>query len=204
MSFHGGGVPVNTGPFNALVIGASFGGPRAIQQVLAELPSDFPLPVAIVQHTGPGMTEYWAQSLSEKSRIPVVEATSMARFEPGIVYIAPVGTQMRLSQGAHTVVIRLSLGAEGDLHVPSIDVLFSSAATQFGSGTLAVLLTGLGKDGAKGMLAVRRAGGYTIAESAATALSHSMPGAAVAAGAVLEELPLPKMAQRVIELAGRR
>lgn len=195
-----GGVPVAAGPFGALVIGASFGGPKAVAQILAELPADFPLPVAVVQHTTPGMTESWAASLSAKCRIPVVEAKTRSRFEPGVVHIAPARLQMRFVPGARMPLVRLEEDRDGSTHVPSVDVLFASAAAIFGSRTIAVLLTGLGRDGAEGMLSIRQAGGYTIAESEDTAVAFGMPGSAYRAGGVVEQLPLPRIGRRVIEL----
>lgn len=203
-SFAGVGVPSGAGPFQALVIGASFGGPRAIQAILTELPASFGLPVAVVQHTTPGMTGIWAKNLSAKCRIPVVEAVTRMRFEPGVVHIAPAGLQMRLVPGPRTVMMRLVPDRDESQHVPSVDILFASAAVLLGSAVLAVLLTGLGRDGAEGMLQVRRAGGYTIAESAATAMSFSMPGAACELGGVVEQLPLPAIAPRIVQLAALR
>lgn len=195
-----GGVPAHEGPFEAVVIGASFGGPRAVQAVLSGLPASLRVPVAVVQHTGPGMTEFWASLLAGKAKVPVVEAERHQRFTPGTVYIAPAGMHLTFVPGAAVCRLRFEAGEAGELHVPSIDRLFTSAAHTFGSRTLAVLLTGLGKDGAAGMLTVRQAGGYTIAESADTALSHSMPGSALALGAVVEQLPLQRIVQRVAEL----
>jgi two-component system chemotaxis response regulator CheB len=96
---------------------------------------------------------------------------------------------------------RLDADFADSLHVPAIDVLFSSAADSFGSGTLAVLLTGLGRDGTSGMLRVREAGGYTIGEAESTAASYSMPGSAAEAGAVVQELPLDRIGARLSALA---
>ncbi len=198
------GVPASTGPFEALVIGASFGGPRAIEKILAALPRRFRLPVAVCQHITPGMTALWADSLCGKCRVKVVEAVSHTPFEPGVVHIAPAGMQMRLSNVGGRPVVRLDPDFADSLHVPSIDVLFTSAAQTFGSRTLAVVLTGLGNDGTMGMLQVRQAGGYTIGESQATAVSYSMPGSAHEAGAVVEQLPLDRIPERIIELGAVR
>lgn len=199
-SFAGSGVPAHTGPFDALVIGASFGGPSAIETILSGLPADFSLPVAVCQHITHGMTEIWATTLSGKCGVPVIEAQDRTRFEPGVVHIAPTGTHMRLVKGKVAKMIRLAPDSARSLHVPSVDELFASAADTFGPHTLAVLLTGLGSDGAHGMLRVRQAGGYTICESAETAASYSMPGSAVAAGAIVEELPLHRIVERIAEL----
>lgn len=198
--FQAAGVPASTGPFEALVIGASFGGPKAIERLLVELPRRFSLPVAICQHITPGMTSIWADTLCAKCRVKVVEAKSHVAFEPGVVYIAPVGKQMRLVRMEKGPIVRLDNDFADSLHVPSIDVLFSSAAQAFGSRTLAVLLTGMGSDGSTGMLQIRQTGGYTIGESAETAVSYSMPGSAHDAGAIVEQLPLDRIARRVVEL----
>lgn len=200
VTFNSAGVPAHTGPFDVLAIGASFGGPRAIDAILTALPRDFPLPVAICQHITPGMTHSWANALCSKCRIRVVEASDRARLEPATAYIAPAGLQMRLMRTAVSPVVRLDPDFADSLHVPSLDVLFSSAASEFGSRTLAVVLTGLGSDGSSGMLHVRQAGGYTICESSDTAASYSMPGSAYEAGAIVEQLPLERIVERVIEL----
>lgn len=198
------GVPTNTGPFDVLVIGASFGGPKAVETILTALPRGFPLPVAVCQHIAPGMTQMWADALSTKCKVSVIEAKPRSRFEPGTVHIAPTGLQMRLMKGPLGNQVRLDPDFADSLHVPSIDVLFSSAAAQYGSRVLGVLLTGLGCDGAGGMLQIRQAGGYTIGESEQTAASYSMPGAAFNMGGVVEQLPLPKIAERVVELGSKR
>lgn len=199
--FNAAGVPANTGPFDALVIGASFGGPKAIEEILGGLPRRFSLPVAICQHITPGMTQFWADALCSKCLINVVEAKGRAKFEPGTVYLAPAGMQMRLAGTPLGPMVRLEPDFADSLHVPSIDVLFSSAAKTFGSRTLAVVLSGLGNDGTIGMLQIRQAGGYTIGESSETAASYSMPGSAHDAGAIVQQLPLHRITERLIELA---
>jgi two-component system chemotaxis response regulator CheB len=183
------------------VIGASFGGPRAVESILSAFPRYFPLPIAVCQHMTEGMTGMWAERLSHVCPFPVVEGTARAKFRPGTAYVAPAGRQMRLLAGPNGTQLRVDPDFADSLHVPSIDILFSSAADALGSRVLAVLLTGLGNDGASGMLRIRLAGGYTIAESAETAVSHSMPGSAVNAGAVVEQLPLQRIAERVMTLA---
>jgi len=196
------GVPSSRGPFDAVVIGASFGGPSAVERIARELPDDFPVPVAVCQHISSGMTALWSERLTGVCQLRVCEATDGMQFAPGAIYIAPTGLQTRLhSKLDGTCQLRLTADTTDSLYVPSIDALFASAAQVFGSRTLALLLTGLGSDGADGMLSVRMAGGYTIAESADTAASYSMPGAAVELGAVVEELALDRIPARVLELA---
>lgn len=197
----GAGVPASRGPFDAVVIGASFGGPKAIEQIVSKLPDDFPLPLVVCQHIAQGMTAVWSGRLASTCPLEVCEATHGVALRPATLYIAPSGSEAALKNSRAG--LRLSL-AEADpdaLHAPSIDGLFASAAQELGCRTLAVLLTGLGRDGAEGMLSVRMAGGYTIAESAATADSHSMPGAAVDLGAVIEEMPRTRIASRLTDLA---
>lgn len=200
----GSGVPASCGPFDILLIGSSFGGPRAVEQILRALPPGFSLPIVLCQHITPGMTAIWAQSLTGRSGHAVREAESRDVLEPGNVYVAPAGLQMRVSKGPLGPQARLDADFADSLHVPSIDVLFSSAADSFGSGTIAVLLTGLGRDGTSGMVRVREAGGHTIGEAESTAASYSMPGSAADAGGVVQQLPLDRIAPRLVELAAKR
>lgn len=202
-AFSAMGVPAHTGPYDVVVVGASFGGPPAVSKLLEALPAGFSAPVVVVQHITPGFTAGWAERLSERCALPVVEAANRMRLEHGHVYIAPAGMQTRFAKGALGPFMRVDPDFADSLHVPSVDIMMSSAAATFCSHTLAVLLTGLGSDGACGMLAVREAGGYTIAEAASTAASYSMPGAAAGLGAVVEVLPLDAVISRVIELGVR-
>ncbi len=205
-AFAATGVPSWTGAFELLVIGASFGGPKAIETLLGAIPKDFPVPIAICQHIATGFTQQWAWRLGTCCQVEVVEAENRMRMKPGVVYLAPAGGRhMRFIRATDGVPqIRLDADFADSLHVPSIDMMMSSAAHTFGSRVLAVLLTGLGSDGAIGMLHVRQAGGYTLAESEETAASYSMPGSAVGLGAVAEELPLGRLQQRMVELGSRR
>lgn len=195
------GVPASRGPFDVVVLGASFGGPKAIEQIASRLPDDFPIPLVVCQHIAAGMTGVWSGRLASTCRIGVCEATHGATLRPGTLYIAPTGSEAALKNSRAGLRLSLTEADRDALHAPSIDGLFASAAQELGCRTLAVLLTGLGRDGAEGMLGVRMAGGYTIAESAATADSHSMPGAAVDLGAVIEEMPRGRIAPRLVELA---
>lgn len=195
------GVPSSRGPFDAVVVGASFGGPSAFERIIRQLPDDFPLPIAVCQHISSGMTALWSERLAGVCALDVREAADRMVFAPGCIYIAPTGMHTRLKRSGEGAQLRLEPDQAHGLHVPSIDTLFASAAQTFGSRTLAVLLTGLGSDGAEGTLAVRMAGGYTICESADTAASYSMPGSAVELGGVVEELALDRIPARLLELA---
>jgi len=181
------GVPLGGRPLRAVVIGASTGGPGVIQTILDALPRDFPAPVAICQHMPHGFTRIWAERLDGTCRLKVAEATPGAVFKPGTVHIAPAGFHLRFKRNEFRVQLALDRDFADSLHVPSADIMMSSAAQVFGSAGLGVLLSGLGSDGALGMLAMRRAGAHTIVESEASAVAYSMPSSAVELGAAVEE-----------------
>lgn len=188
------GIPLCVDGYDAVFIGASTGGPPAVEQILRELPHTFPAPISVCQHMSPGFTKIWAERLDSVCRLSVVEARFGDRLEPGRVYIAPVGRHMRFSaeDGGRTIVLDRDFA--DSIHVPSIDIFMSSAARAFGSRSLGVLLTGLGADGAQGMLAIRRAGGYTLAQTDESAVAPSMPSSAKKLGAIAEECPIEEMA----------
>lgn len=188
----------------AVIIGASAGGPTAIEQVLSAIPADFPVPIAICQHMMEGTTELWASRLNDVCKLPVAEAKTGQLFSAGRVYIAPAGRHMRI-RGTYTApYVSLERDFADVMHVPSIDFLMSSAATVYGSRVLAALLTGMGSDGALGMLAVRRGGGVTLAQSAESSFMPSMPTAAAEMGGAAEIVPLDRMARAIIDrVAGR-
>lgn len=178
-----------------VVIGASLGGPRALAAVLAALPADFPTPIAVVQHISAGFTEGLARWLRSETRLEVVEATEGARLEVGRVLIAPGDRHLEISRGrAH-----LQGGAAVDGFRPSVSTLFHSAAASYGSRACGVLLTGMGKDGADGLLALRKAGALTIAQDEASCAVFGMPRAAIGLGAVEQVLPLGRIAAALVE-----
>ena len=195
------GVPKGAVPLDAVVIGASTGGPSTVEAILRALPRDFRAPIAICQHMPPGFTAGWAQRLNDVCRLKVKEASFGELFEKGHVYIAPIGKHMRFQRekDSSAATIILNKDFADLLHVPSIDIFMSSAAEAFGSRSLAVLLTGLGSDGASGMLAIHRAGGRTISESADSAIAYSMPGSAVELGAAAEEVSASDMPKIIID-----
>jgi len=174
------------------VIGASTGGPAAIQHVLEALPPDFPLPIAIVQHMPAGFTGPFARRLDQRCRLRVREAADGDQLEPGHVLIAPAGRHMRLNEDLGVV---LSFDPGPARHVPSVDVLMLSAARVRPGRVLGVLLTGMGDDGADGMAAIRAQGGITVAESEASCVVYGMPRAAYERGGVSRLLPLPELAE---------
>ncbi len=180
-------VPDLSGP-ELCVIGASTGGPAALQHLLERLPADFPLPIAIVQHMPPGFTRPFANRLAGLCRLRVSEAIEGEMLTQGRVLIAPAGVHMQLNR---RLSVALSPQAEGARHVPSVDVLFRSAERARPGRVLGVLLTGMGDDGAEGLSLIRAHGGVTVAESEATCAVYGMPRAAVERGAAQHVLPLP-------------
>ncbi|TWA63357.1 two-component system chemotaxis response regulator CheB [Azospirillum brasilense] len=181
--------------FRALGIAASTGGPAALVKLLRGLPTNFPLPVFVVQHIGAPFVAGFASWLGSVTPLPVALASD-GPHRPGHVYVAPGEHHLTAEPGG----MRLVQGDPVCGQRPSGDVLFSSLASAFGAAAIGVLLTGMGEDGARGLTDMRRTGAYTIAEHASTAVIHSMPGTAVRLGGVTEELPIDKMAARLLEL----
>jgi two-component system, chemotaxis family, protein-glutamate methylesterase/glutaminase len=173
------------------VIGASTGGPAALQLLLEQLPAGFPLPIAIVQHMPPGFTRPFANRLNGLCRLAVKEAVDGERLEPGKVFIAPAGQHFRLSA---SLVVMLSTEPRTARHIPSVDLLFRSAARARPGRVLGILLTGMGEDGAEALGLIRAEGGVTIAESEESCAVYGMPRAAVERGAARYVLPLPAIA----------
>lgn len=188
-------------PAAAVLIGASTGGPPTVEQILRAVPSGFPAPVAICQHMPPGFIERWAERLDPLSWLEVKEAEDGEPFVRGKAYIAPIGRHLRFGGSGRTVTIRLDPDFADAFFVPSIDYLFSSGAEAFGSRAVGVLLSGLGSDGALGLLSLRRAGSYTIAERPDSAIAPSMPESAANLGAPLELVATADLPRLVIDRA---
>ena len=173
------------------VIGASTGGPAAVQRILERLPASFPLPIVVVQHMPPGFTRPFADRLDALCRLHVAEGTEGERLAPGLVRVARAGRHLRVTANLAVV---LSGEPSDAKHMPSIDVTMRSAARARPGRVLAVLLTGMGEDGADGMVAVRAGGGLTLAESEATCVVYGMPKAAWNRGGADHLLPLDEIA----------
>jgi two-component system chemotaxis response regulator CheB len=155
--------------------------------------------VAITQHMPAGFTRSFAQRLYGLCRMRVKEAAHNERLVAGHAYIAPVDWHLRVLRAGSGYVASLDNGPPVNRHRPSVDVLFRSAACHAGRNAIAVILTGMGSDGAQGMLELKKAGAYTIAQDEASCVVYGMPKEAVAAGAVDEVLPLSAVASRVLE-----
>lgn len=180
-----------------IIIGASTGGTEAIRDVLQPLPSDSPA-VMIAQHMPPGFTKSFAQRLDGLCRITVKEAEHGERVLPGHAYIAPGGYHLSLARSGANYVAHLDQEPPVNRHRPSIDVLFDSVAKHAGRNAIGVILTGMGKDGAEGLLRMKQAGAYTLAQDEASCVVFGMPREAIALGAAHEVAPLSEMSRRVL------
>lgn len=180
-----------------LAIGASVGGTEAIREVLSRMPADAPATV-IAQHIPAAFSGPFAARLDRHSRMTVVEAQHDQPLLVGHAYVAPGGRHLRVVRDGARWHCRLGDDEPVRRHRPSVDVLFESVAAHAGRNASAALLTGMGDDGARGLLALRRAGAGTIAQDEATCVVWGMPGAAVALGAADEVLPLSQIAHRLL------
>ena len=180
-----------------IIIGASTGGTEAIREVLQPLPPDSPA-VLIAQHMPGGFTKSFAQRLDSLCRIHVKEAEHGERVLPGYAYIAPGGFHLSLGRSGANYVAHLDQEPPVNRHRPSIDVLFDSAAKYAGKNAIGMLLTGMGKDGAEGLLRMHKAGAHTLAQDEASCVVFGMPREAIAIGAADEVAPLGEMCRRVL------
>ncbi|NQD36594.1 chemotaxis response regulator protein-glutamate methylesterase [Permianibacter sp. IMCC34836] len=184
-----------------LLIGASTGGTEAIKAVLERLPANCP-GVLVTQHMPAGFTRSFAERLNRVTGLKVCEAQGNERLLPGHVFIAPGDKHLKLTRSGANYITQLSDDAPVNRHRPAVDVLFHSAALAAGKNAVAALLTGMGKDGADGLLAMRNAGAHTIAQDEASSVVYGMPREAVERNAACEQLPLPDIAAAMIRAAG--
>jgi two-component system, chemotaxis family, protein-glutamate methylesterase/glutaminase len=185
-----------------IAIGASTGGTEALRVVLGALPPDSP-GVVVVQHMPPGYTTAFASRLDQLSRIQVSEARHGDRVEPGHAYIAPGDRHLRVNRAGPSYVLHLSDEERRNHHRPSVDVLFESVSRVAGRQATAAILTGMGNDGARGLLDLRFAGASTVAQDEATSLVFGMPREAIALGAAQWVLPLDEIGPALMRLVGR-
>jgi two-component system chemotaxis response regulator CheB len=178
-------------------IGASTGGTEAIKDVLIPLPADFPA-IVITQHMPPGFTTSFAARLDGLCRIAVQEAVNGERILPGHAYIAPGGKQFRVDRSGANYVAVVEDGELVNRHRPSVEVLFRSGARVVGRNAYAIMLTGMGNDGAKAMKEMKDAGSYNLVQDEASCVVFGMPREAIAHGAADEVLPLKDIAGALI------
>jgi two-component system, chemotaxis family, protein-glutamate methylesterase/glutaminase len=179
-------------------IGASTGGTEATKEVLINLPPDSPA-VVITQHMPPGFTKSYAARLDGLCKIRVAEARDGDRVLPGHAYIAPGGFHLSVERSGANYIARVQDGEPVNRHKPSVEVLFKSAARVVGPNALALMLTGMGADGAKAMKEMRDAGSYNYVQDEASCVVFGMPREAIVAGAAHEVLPLTQIAPKLIE-----
>lgn len=186
------------------VIGSSTGGPSVLELILSELPSNFPAAILIVQHMPEKFTKSLAERLNRISQIAVKEAEEGDVVEPGKAYVAPGGFHMTVKkkriQGKAKVVIGLNQGPFVHGLRPSVDVTMKSVADVYGENVVGIILTGMGKDGAEGMRAIKRRNGKTIAQDKATSLIFGMPREVIERGHADRVLPVFEISQGIIQL----
>lgn len=182
---------------SVLALGASTGGTEALMQVISVLPEVTP-GILVVQHMPVEFTAGFAQRLDRASQMEVREARDGDEFRQGLVLLAPGDRHMRLREGPRGRRVELRADAPVNRHRPAVDVLFDSLAEICGPKTVAALLTGMGADGAAGLLRLREAGAVTLAQDQETCVVYGMPRAAVELGAVRRSLPLKKIAPALL------
>jgi len=191
---------VQMGSDLVVAIGASTGGTEALRVVLERMPLSCP-PILVVQHMPPGFTAAFAKRLNEVCKIEVREARDGDSLFPGTALIAPGGLHMTLSRSGNRLYVRLKDGPLVNYQRPSVDVLFSSVAKAVGPRAIGVIMTGMGSDGARGLLEMKRAGARTIAQDEATCVIFGMPKEAIKLGAVEEVVPLEEIPSRILRAA---
>jgi len=180
----------------AIVIGASTGGPKVLYDIITRLPSNMDVPLFVVQHMPQGFTKAFAERLDKNASLKVVEAKHEDTIRPGVVYIAPGGYHMLLTE--NKIILDLSPPMHGVR--PAVDKLFISAAKVFKNRTLACVLSGMGRDGAEGVRAIKNEGGFTIAQDEATSVIYGMPKAAYETGCIDVVLPDYEILEEIVRL----
>jgi len=175
-----------------VALGASTGGPAALEEIITSLEEDIP-PTAVVIHMPPGFTRSYAQRLDQSSRVRVVEAEDGMLLEPGMVAVAPGDYHMTIKASGKDYRCHLNQAPRVLGQRPAVDVLFHSLAESAGRNVIAALLTGMGKDGAQGLLQIKQKGGMTIAQDEATSIVFGMPREAIERGAALHIAPLGRI-----------
>lgn len=193
---------ISRGNNTLIAIGASTGGTQAIESLLTRLPAGLP-PIVIAQHMPPGFTKRFAERLNDTSQHRVVEAQQGEPLRQGTVYIAPGGHHMTVERNGIELRIGLNDGAPVHFQRPAVDVLFRSVARLKGQSTIGVVLTGMGGDGADGLLEMRKAGASTFAEDEQSCVVFGMPKEAIARGGVISVVTLWQMPQALIAALDR-
>ncbi len=191
---------LRSGVFRILGIGVSTGGPQTLQEILKDLPGNFPSPILIVQHMPPIFTRQLAERLNKISPLQVKEAEEGDLIKPGMVYIAPGDYHMEVVTENTQRKIHLHQGPPVNNCRPAVDILFESLAQHYNGSCLALVLTGMGRDGEKGAKKIKEKGGAVIAQDAQTSVVFGMPRAVIEANLADEVLALPEISKRLREL----
>lgn len=186
-----------------IAIGSSTGGTLALEYLFSSLPANLP-PILVVQHMPLGYTAPFAERLNSLSKLSIKEAENGEILHRGTVYIARAGIHMTYEQKGISGVIRFREGKKVSYQKPAVDVLFQSLVKTAGENVLAVILTGMGSDGADGMLKLKQTGALTVAQDKASSIVWGMPKAAVDAGAAVKEMPLDRIPEEIIRFAIKR
>jgi two-component system chemotaxis response regulator CheB len=192
---------INHAAGSIIAIGASTGGTEAIKAVVLEFPADAP-PTVVTQHIPANFSQPFVDRLDRLSAVTVKHAEDGEKLMPGTVYFPPGEHHLRLVRSGARYVCKLDPGPPVNRHRPSVDVLFHSVAEAAGKHTAAVILTGMGGDGAQGLLAIRQAGGVTFAQDEASSVVWGMPRVAVELGAAQKVLPLKDVAYALLTAHG--
>jgi two-component system chemotaxis response regulator CheB len=183
-----------------VALGISTGGPKALQEMLPQLPVDLPVPILIVQHMPAGFTAPFAQRLNNLCAIAVCEASHGEVVRPGVVYFAPAGLHMTVDRPTNSrTVICLTDKPEDQLHRPSADVLMQSVASAFHSEAVGVIMTGMGSDGAQGMNAIHREGGFTLGQDEASCAVYGMPRVCAEMGILDKVVPAARIPHEILQ-----
>lgn len=189
------------GPTEIVVIGISTGGPNALREVFAKISPELGRPVVVVQHMPAGFTEEFAASLDRICPLEVKEAADGDILKPGRVLIAPGDWHIVVEKRPLASVVRINQDPAENGHRPSADVLFRSVAREYGNKALAVIMTGMGKDGARELGSIYREGGLTLGQDEESSVVYGMPKVAFEMGSVMEQVSLGRMAERISTLA---
>jgi len=185
-----------------IAIGASTGGTDAIHTVISGLPRDMP-PIVIVQHMPPVFTKLYAERLNNTCELEVKEAEDGDALKPGRVLIAPGNFQMRVAKRGTGYIVKCTQEEKVSGHCPSVDVLFDSVADVAGKQSVGIILTGMGRDGANGLLKMKKTGAYTIGQDEKSCVVYGMPMVAFNIGAVEKQLPLDRIADEIIRFLSK-
>jgi two-component system chemotaxis response regulator CheB len=189
------------GKTQLIAIGISTGGPDALRMVFSKLDADLQVPIVVVQHMPAGFTNEFAKSLNRICPLEVKEAEDGDSIMPGRIIIAQGNKHLEIEKKSFSSVVRLSDAPLVSGHRPSADVLFASAAMGYTNGVLGVIMTGMGKDGAAQLGTIYKEGGLTLGQDEKSSVVYGMPRVAYELGHVMEQVPLPRMARRICEVA---